>query len=510
MKFTISILTYTAGSLAKRCIESVIKNSPMQDVELILTDNGAPVAIGEHFEAVAKAHPNVTVFHNKRNEGFIDPNRRAFRMAQGKYLVLLNDDTTVPAGWLEALEAPFVMDKTCALSGPAGACCQLRNDFHGEIGPRFEYLEGSCLMIDTEKVRLLEPDLFPAELIGAYGEDSYLSLRVRSAGYSIKAVPLALRHVRAATSATVPQIREWQAHNHTFLMKRFAKYMKAHRFDFPIIIRRNAAWGDVLLTTPIVRALKARNSMARIQVETVCPEVYNGNLDVQYVARSVHSTSADTEEYNLNGISEMNPGMHIIDAYAKCVGLSRNEYDRVTRFKCLQGDIEWAERTVGVESWVALHPGPTAWRCKNWPFDRWEVVIAAIQEMGFKVVLVGSDALPHLKADHDLRKKTNVGQLGAILRECRLFVGLDSFPIHMAQAVGTPVVGLFGITDPNLILTDGSMWRAACSPPDHPGTGLRHKKPGTTHVDCPDNPMNAITVDAVIEQITRELCPTHV
>ena len=500
-KFSISILAYENIALTKRCLKSVFENS--SDFELILTDNGCSDGTGEYFEELHDLHRDgVTVFHNKKNEGFIEPNRRAFGMARGKYLVLLNNDTVVPAGWLAALESAFYADPLCALSAPSGGCCQLRSDFHGEVGQRLEYLEGSCLMIDIEKVRPLEPRLFPEELIGAYGEDSYLSLRVRSAGYTIRQVPVMLQHVRGATSAMVPQCREWQRNNHAFLQKRFGRYMRAHRFEHPVIIRRNAAWGDVLLTTPIIRALKDRNSLGQIRVETVCPDVFNGNPDISYVARLINVASADTEEHNLNGVSEMRPDRHIIDSYAETVGLRPGEYDRVTKLYLPQGDVEWAKRTIMAPDWIAVAPGPTSWRCKNWPFDRWQAVLDYLKVTGVFTVLVGGDVLPPLKADLDLRRKTNVGQLGALLAECRLFVGLDSFPIHAAQAVGTPVVGLFGITRPDLLLTDGSPWHAVCAPADHPGTGLRHKKPGLTHVDHPENPMDAITVEQVVATLS--------
>jgi ADP-heptose:LPS heptosyltransferase len=504
MKFTISVLAYQNSPLTRRCLDSVFAHS--SDFELILTDNGCKDGTSEYFDDIQRRHPGIVkVHHNSTNRGFIEPNRQAFSIARGQYMVLLNNDTTVPPGWLDTLADGFDLGPNVALCGPSGACCQLRTDFHGEIGPRFEYLEGSCLMMDLAKIRAIEPMLFPEELVGAYGEDSYLSLRARESGYNLARVTLPLQHVRGATSAMVPQCREWQAHNHAFLQKRFKKYMIGHRFDYPIILKRNAAWGDVLLMTPVIRALKKKHGVAQIHVETICPEVFNGNPDVAFVSRAVTTHSADSEVHNLNGVSEMSPGMHVVDAYAQCVGLRAGEYDKVTRLYVPQGDTEWAQRTVGVESWVAIHPGPTAWPCKNWPFDRWQEVIEAIQALGFKVALVGNDVMPPIKCDWDFRKKTTVGQLGALIHECKLFVGVDSFPIHVAQAVGTPVVGLFGITDPNLLLTEGSFWRAAMSPSDHPATGLRHKKAGLTRVDYPDNPMNYITAAQVIALIKEAL-----
>ena len=48
----------------------------------------------------------------------------------------------------------------------------------------------------------------------------------------------------------------------------------------------------------------------------------------------------------------------------------------------------------------------------------------------------------------NLAGATSIGELPALLRSCRLFVGNDSGAMHVAGAVGLPVVGIFGPTDP--------------------------------------------------------------
>lgn len=499
-EFSISILTYTALSFAKQCVESVLAHRGKHTIELLLTDNGGAPEVGSFFESVAANAPEgvtVRVFHNASNQGFISPNRHAFSQATGKYFILLNDDTTVTPNWLDLLIAPFATDPKCIMTGPAGGCCQLRSDFTGEGGPRFEYLEGAMLCMDHARVASIEPTLFPEELVGAYGEDSYISLRCREAGYNLHRVAIQFKHHRCATSQLVPKCREWQQHNHAFLKQRFREYIVAHRFDYPTIIRRNAAWGDVLLTTAVIRGLKSLRPMSPIYVETICPDVFNGNPDVAHVGRNI-ARVLDAVDINLNGISEMHCDQPILDAYAECAGIELD--GETTAIYPPGGDVEWARRTVTGE-WIAVHAGPTSWRCKNWPTERWIELIGWLRESR-KVVMVGSDPQPlQLKADLDLRGKTTVGQLAAILGEVRLLVGVDSFPIHVAQAMKTPVVGLFGITRPELILTSGSLWTAATAPEDHPAYGLRHKSPGKTHVDHPQNPMDAITVEQVQDAI---------
>lgn len=497
-EFSISILTYTALPMAQRCIDSVLAGGG--NFELILTDNGGAPEVGKFFDELkATYYPGrVTVVHLPANLGFIAPNRWAFAQTKGKYFVLLNDDTVVPHGWLDLLKAPFAVDPKCAMTGPTGGCCQLRADFCGESGPRFEYLEGAMLCMDVEKVRAVEPDLFPPELDGAYGEDSYLSLRMREAGYNLARVALPFIHHRCATSAMVPQCREWQVKNHAFLQERFHRYMIGHTHAYPTIIKRNAAWGDVLLTTPIIKALKKLRPQSPIWVETICPHVFDGNPDVAHVSTQPIPQPPAHILINLNGISEMNTGVHVLESYAKCAGVELAG-ERTAMYPC-GGDVEWAKHTLPGKDWVAIHPGPTAWRCKNWPFDRWAKVIAKVRELA-KVVLVGADRSPAFTVDLDLRGQTTVAQLAALLGSVTVFAGVDSFPIHVAQAMGTPVVGLFGITSAKYLLTSDSTWIACESDPAHPATGLRHRVVGKNFVDYPHNPMTTISVEKVVDAI---------
>jgi ADP-heptose:LPS heptosyltransferase len=49
---------------------------------------------------------------------------------------------------------------------------------------------------------------------------------------------------------------------------------------------------------------------------------------------------------------------------------------------------------------------------------------------------------------HDLVGRTDWDTLGALIARCRLFLGPDTGAMHLAVAVGTPVVAVFGPTDP--------------------------------------------------------------
>ncbi len=107
-----------------------------------------------------------------------------------------------------------------------------------------------------------------------------------------------------------------------------------------------------------------------------------------------------------------------------------------------------------------------SWPVKEWSAAQWQTLIdkihaeydAVILQFGFTrgdddeyARLRGTRFFPILKSD----------ELIALIAGCHLVVSTDSGPVHIAGAVGVPVVGLFGANAPQYRL-----------PPDSPGTGL--------------------------------------
>ena len=108
---------------------------------------------------------------------------------------------------------------------------------------------------------------------------------------------------------------------------------------------------------------------------------------------------------------------------------------------------------------VALHAGAN-WRLKRWPAKNFAQLGDGLTEhYGAKVVFIGDKGdLPLVeKIVGQMRTRpliavgrTTFRELGALLTKTRLLVSNDSGPLHLGLAVGTPVVALFGPTDPKL------------------------------------------------------------
>ena len=229
MKFTISIVCATALAQAKRCIQSVLEHSPKDDIELILTANGN-AAVSEAFRDLGFLFKHCRVVENTHNLGFIEPNKTALEMARGRYFVMLNDDATVPEGWLDALEAPFLTDLRCAVSGPVG--CRLTKDFVGHRGSLHEYVEGSCLAVRTDIARQF--GLFAPYLSFAYCEDADLCLRLREAGFTVRLADFKLQHTGSSTTPLIPGIREMVLPNFIKCRERWSDYLASNDRLFPV------------------------------------------------------------------------------------------------------------------------------------------------------------------------------------------------------------------------------------------------------------------------------------
>ncbi len=98
---------------------------------------------------------------------------------------------------------------------------------------------------------------------------------------------------------------------------------------------------------------------------------------------------------------------------------------------------------------------------KRWPIERYrEIVYKLVHERNAQVLLIGGpdDAALNSLLLHNLNVpegsvlnlagETNFGESAALLQRCKLFIGNDSSPMHLAAAVNIPVIAIFGPTSP--------------------------------------------------------------
>lgn len=101
---------------------------------------------------------------------------------------------------------------------------------------------------------------------------------------------------------------------------------------------------------------------------------------------------------------------------------------------------------------VAIHPF-TSDSLKQWPVERFQQLAQRLtEEANTKVIIVGRDEGINKGGDEfnnlgnnvtNLINKTSLVELAQIFKQCRLLISGDSGPMHLAAAVGTPVIALF-------------------------------------------------------------------
>jgi ADP-heptose:LPS heptosyltransferase len=116
-------------------------------------------------------------------------------------------------------------------------------------------------------------------------------------------------------------------------------------------------------------------------------------------------------------------------------------------------------RPVG-KPYVVLHPF-SGWEWRNWPLESYAALADGIvAELGLGVMLVhapedrarAGSLLERFNQDGRVRvfSSGDLLQLAAVVKQAEAFVGNDSGPLHLAAALGVPLVGLYGAAPPEL------------------------------------------------------------
>jgi heptosyltransferase-1 len=109
---------------------------------------------------------------------------------------------------------------------------------------------------------------------------------------------------------------------------------------------------------------------------------------------------------------------------------------------------------LSMDEFAILNPG-AGWGAKRWPAERYGEVARGLADRGVRSILnygPGEEELARVaeaaSAGTALPMRCSVTELIALTRRARLFVGGDTGPLHLAAALGVPVVGIYGPTDP--------------------------------------------------------------
>lgn len=221
----------------------------------------------------------------------------------------------------------------------------------------------------------------------------------------------------------------------------------------------------MLLAAAVAPALKKKHPKAKITFSTDCPEVLQNNPWIDKVVE-VFSERYFDYYIDLDMAYEYRPDANILDCYAEACGVSRKDCDLFLHTEPI--DVP--------DQYVVIHAGKTLWAGRNWSTIKFDQISKKLKGEGLKVVCVGTGTDHKTTVcDLDLRDKTTVPQLAHVIMRAKMFVGIDSFPMHVAQVFETPGVCFFGAIRPETRLVN-----KAITPVSADGLkclGCHHRKP---------------------------------
>ena len=235
-------------------------------------------------------------------------------------------------------------------------------------------------------------------------------------------------------------------------------------------------WGirpqvDLLQSVDRVNRLDALG-LAPLFVRGTMPPVLRRRLSEFDVAVSFLSDPDGVVAQNLafagvqrviRGSPPMQPGVHAVYQLASVLEpLGLELRDPVPGLKIGRDQIQ--------KPLLGFHPGSGS-RAKNWPLGRWTDFIEKIETKFEGLLLIGGEADDEVIQAFRLRwhgpaiesvVRQNLWDLARALTRCTIFVGHDTGVAHLAAAVQTPTVVLFGPTDPNVWRPLGSHVKTVC------------------------------------------------
>jgi len=249
VEISIVIPVYNQVGFTHACLAAVQQHSGEIPYEVIVVDDASTDATSDVIGKI----PGIVYLRAETNAGFIASCNRGAAAARGNYLVFLNNDTTVTAGWLAALRETFEFEPDAGLVGsklvyPDGRLQEAggiiwrdgsgwnRGKFQDPAKPEYNYLRDvdycSAASIMVPKALFESLDAFDCRYAPAYYEDTDLAFKVVQSGRRVLYQPLSVVvHYEGITSGTD-------------ISSGVKKYQEVNRKTF------TAAWASALASLP--------------------------------------------------------------------------------------------------------------------------------------------------------------------------------------------------------------------------------------------------------------------
>lgn len=294
---TVSVLVpvYNKIEYTLTCLKSIQAHLPITPFEVIVIDDCST----DDTQKLLLKIKGLRLIRNESNLGFLLNCNKAAKEARGEYLLFLNNDTEVEAGWLDELVSTFHIYPDAGLVGskllfPNGTQQEAggiiwRDATGANYGrdanperPEFcyvrdpDYCSGASIMIPRELFQTLGG--FDERYIPAYYEDTDLAFSVRAAGRRVIFQPFSrVVHYEGVTSGTdtTKGVKAYQVHNREKFLAKWQTTLATH--------------GAPNHNIRFARERKASRRALIIDLATPTPDKDSGSIDVIHYIKIIQT-----------------------------------------------------------------------------------------------------------------------------------------------------------------------------------------------------------------------------
>jgi len=235
---------------------------------------------------------------------------------------------------------------------------------------------------------------------------------------------------------------------------------------FNIAVKRSMGMGDVLLTEPVIRALKKKYKNAKIKLFTTAYSTADQLVKLFPALDSFEIIGQDklTTDYlstvegfnlkfDLDLSYESRPGVRYIDGYLEVCGFTEELQEVNGELAITRGvndddlipQLNYNKEPIIKEKYISVELLGSGWGGKEWPVEKWNNILTKIKNMGYKFAYISNVKMGLYTQNVDyVNTENNFNTVLNYVKYADFHIGSDAGPLHIASAFNKPTFIISG------------------------------------------------------------------